>query len=123
MNGAEIIDQMDRMTMGFWRPSPGSVYPLLEQMESEKLIVKNPDGRYRLTEEAARGPEWMRGFGPLGGRGPRDATEAVGELESYVRFLEDVVGSDFPRIQEVADRLGALARRMDDLAGRARKSG
>lgn len=115
MNGAEIMDQMDRMTLGWWRPSPGSVYPLLEQLESEKLIVKDADGRYKLTEEARTGPAWMHGFGFPGGSGPRDAAEAAGEIESYVRFLEDLARFEPTKVREVAPRLRGLARRLDTL--------
>ena len=26
-NGVELMDEIERMTQGWWRPSPGSVYP------------------------------------------------------------------------------------------------
>jgi len=40
MNGAEIIRAVEDFTWGFWRPSPGSVYPLLKQLEAEGLVSK-----------------------------------------------------------------------------------
>src|SRR5439155_1288151 len=43
-NGAEIMDEIETMTQGWWRPSPGSVYPLLDQMTQEDLLKKR-DGR------------------------------------------------------------------------------
>src|SRR5881628_818289 len=43
-NGAEIMDEIETMTQGWWRPSPGSVYPLLEQMTQEDLLKKRDDG-------------------------------------------------------------------------------
>ena len=48
------------MTRGRWRPSPGSVYPLLEDLSTEKLVKKRDDGRYELTPEAIREmqPPW-----------------------------------------------------------------
>src|SRR5256885_16993411 len=51
-NGAEIMDEIDTMTQGWWRPSPGSVYPLLEQMTQEDLLRKRDDGRYELSPKA-----------------------------------------------------------------------
>ena len=30
--GAQMMDEMEVMTRGWWRPSPGSVYPLLEEL-------------------------------------------------------------------------------------------
>ena len=119
MNGAELMDQMVRMTNGWWRPSPGSIYPLLEQLESEKLVAKNADGRYQLTAEARGGPEWMRGRarpfpGANAARSPEDATR---ELESYVRFLEDVADRERAKISELRGRLQEVARRLDRLSG------
>lgn len=39
-NGAEIMDEMEMMTKGWWRPSPGSVYPLLESLVQEGFIKR-----------------------------------------------------------------------------------
>ncbi|MEM0127684.1 MAG: PadR family transcriptional regulator [Thermoplasmatales archaeon] len=36
--GAMIMDSLEQMTMGRWRPSPGHVYPLLEEMTDEGLL-------------------------------------------------------------------------------------
>ena len=37
-------------TGGPWRPSPGSVYPTLQMLEDEGLIVRSePEGRMRFT--------------------------------------------------------------------------
>src|SRR5216684_4473169 len=43
-NGAEIMDEIETMTQGWWRPSPGSVYPLLDQMTQEELLKKRDAG-------------------------------------------------------------------------------
>jgi len=116
MNGVQIIEQMDRMTMGWWRPSPGSIYPLLEQLEKEKLVSKDAEGRYQLTAEARAGPEWMREFGFPGAGAPRDPEDALGQLDSYVRYLEDFSRSDRSRVSRLQDRLRAVAERLDKLA-------
>jgi DNA-binding PadR family transcriptional regulator len=116
LNGAEVMEQMDRMTAGWWRPSPGSIYPLLEQLEQEKIIAKNPDGRYRLTEEARGGPEWMRGMGFPGSAGPRNPEDAVRELESYAAFLEDLARTEREQVPGLDGRLRAVARRLDALS-------
>jgi DNA-binding PadR family transcriptional regulator len=110
------MEQMDRMTAGWWRPSPGSIYPLLDQLEQEKVITKNPDGRYRLTEEARGGPEWMRGMGFPGSAGPRNPEDAVRELESYAAFLEDLAREERDRVSGLDGRLRAVARRLDALS-------
>jgi len=53
MHGYEMIQQLDERTGGMWRPSPGSVYPTLQLLEDEGLIVsQQADGKrlYSLTD-------------------------------------------------------------------------
>jgi DNA-binding PadR family transcriptional regulator len=54
-NGYQIIQEIGARTQGLWRPSAGSVYPALQQLEDEALIEAQAgeDRRrmYTLTEE------------------------------------------------------------------------
>jgi DNA-binding PadR family transcriptional regulator len=53
-NGYQIMQEVEERSDGAWRPSPGSVYPALQQLEDEGLIRSEEiDGRkaYRLTVE------------------------------------------------------------------------
>ena len=38
MNGYQIIQEISERSDGMWRPSPGSVYPALQQLEDEGLV-------------------------------------------------------------------------------------
>jgi DNA-binding PadR family transcriptional regulator len=116
MNGAELMEQMDLMTRGIWRPSPGSIYPLLEQLLQDRLVSKKPDGRYELTDLARDAPLWVLGMGHHMD-GSRDPEGAIGEVEAYVRFLEDLAASDQGRLAPLRDRLKIVAQRIDRLAG------
>ena len=50
MHGYEMIQELDSRTGGIWRPSPGSIYPTLQLLEDEGLIVSEPaEGRKRFT--------------------------------------------------------------------------
>jgi len=52
-HGYEIIQEIASRTDGAWKPSPGSVYPTLSQLEDEGLVrVEQTDGRrvVHLTE-------------------------------------------------------------------------
>src|ERR1700738_4320682 len=53
-NGYQIIQEIGERTQGVWRPSAGSVYPALQQLEDEGLIqAEAGEGRrgdYPLTE-------------------------------------------------------------------------
>ncbi|HEY1698854.1 MAG TPA: PadR family transcriptional regulator [Trebonia sp.] len=53
-NGYQIIQEISARTSGVWRPSAGSVYPALQQLEDEGLIAPEGEGRrrrYTLTDE------------------------------------------------------------------------
>ncbi|MFT3873779.1 MAG: PadR family transcriptional regulator [Nocardioides sp.] len=53
MNGYQIISQIAERSDGAWRPSPGSVYPTISQLEDEGLVTTDESaGRrtLRLTE-------------------------------------------------------------------------
>lgn len=54
MSGSEIVDRIQEYTE--WRPSPGSIYPLLAHLQKEGLIESYPDEdpslkRFKLTEQ------------------------------------------------------------------------
>jgi len=109
-SGAEIMDEMERLTRGWWRPSPGSVYPLLEEMATEGTLTRNADGRYALTESARTQVGW-----PFGRSGPRNAEEAVRELAGLVAFLEDLRTSKAPEFEAAKSAMKSAARRLDNL--------
>jgi DNA-binding PadR family transcriptional regulator len=53
-NGYQVIQEIAERSHGIWRPSPGSVYPALQQLEDESLVRAEEEGgrrTYRLTEE------------------------------------------------------------------------
>ena len=53
MNGYQVIQQIAERTDGVWKPSPGSVYPTIAQLEDEGLVEDAPAGRkaIQLTEQ------------------------------------------------------------------------
>jgi DNA-binding PadR family transcriptional regulator len=53
-NGYQLIQEIERRTDGVWKPSPGSVYPALQQLEDEGLVrTVEFEGKrtYELTPE------------------------------------------------------------------------
>ncbi|MGA9877093.1 MAG: PadR family transcriptional regulator [Solirubrobacteraceae bacterium] len=49
-NGYQIMQEVQERSEGAWRPSPGSVYPALQQLEDEGLIRSEEiDGRKQLA--------------------------------------------------------------------------
>ncbi|MCX8182616.1 MAG: PadR family transcriptional regulator [Candidatus Methanomethyliaceae archaeon] len=58
LSGSEIMDEMEKKTNGSWRPSPGSVYPLLAWLQDNSYIKEVPADlqesgikRYMLTDK------------------------------------------------------------------------
>jgi DNA-binding PadR family transcriptional regulator len=52
-NGYQIIQELEERSGGVWRPSPGSVYPALQQLEDEGLVRAEERGgrrQYHLTD-------------------------------------------------------------------------
>jgi DNA-binding PadR family transcriptional regulator len=52
-NGYGLMQEIENRSEGVWRPSPGSMYPVLAQLEDEALIsAEETEGRkqYSLTE-------------------------------------------------------------------------
>jgi DNA-binding PadR family transcriptional regulator len=52
-NGYQLIQEIEERSDGEWRPSPGAVYPALQQLTDEGLIeAEERDGRrtFRLSE-------------------------------------------------------------------------
>ncbi|GHF03453.1 MULTISPECIES: PadR family transcriptional regulator [Streptomyces] len=76
MHGYEMIREIAERSGGAWKPSPGSVYPTLQLLEDEGLIVSASEGGKKLFtlteqgrteaeagsqapwEEAGRGVDW-----------------------------------------------------------------
>ena len=49
-NGYQIMQEVEERSGGLWSPSPGSVYPALQQLEDEGLIrAEEVDGRRAFT--------------------------------------------------------------------------
>jgi DNA-binding PadR family transcriptional regulator len=52
-NGYQVMQEIEQRSEGAWRPSPGSVYPTLAQLEDEGLIKSiEADGsrRFEITD-------------------------------------------------------------------------
>ena len=113
-NGAEITDQIETATQGWWRPSPGSVYPLLDELQKEGSIKKLEDGRYEITERGKQEFEWPWGMQK---KQPRTVDEVITEINGYVSYLEDLAKADKTKIAQHSQQIKRLQERLLRLGG------
>lgn len=62
MHGYEMIRQIDERSGGRWKPSPGAVYPTLQQMTDEGLLTVVEDGGKRIFSLTPEGHEVVGGL-------------------------------------------------------------
>ena len=59
LNGYQVIQQIAERTDGAWRPSPGSVYPTISQLEDEGLIEGDDERGRRTLRLSDAGREYL----------------------------------------------------------------
>jgi len=93
MHGYEMISEIAERTGGFWKPSPGSVYPTLQLLTDEGLIANvGGEGGKRLFELTEEG---------------KQAAENLGE-PPWKQIADDVEPNEVALRQAVAALRGAL---------------
>lgn len=106
-NGAEIMDAIEMMSYGAWRPSPGSIYPMLTKMVEENLIRKRDDGRYEAVN-----PEFDE-FGMFGARsGSSSIGSILAEMDNYLSYMEDLQKEKVQPYEEKLDRIIERLKRL-----------
>jgi len=105
MHGYEIIGELSDRTEGLWRPSPGSIYPTLQLLEDEGLVVAQMDDnagkrRYNLTEEGQRAAAEVA-------KGPAPWEEVAAGAPVGARALRQAVAKLMPVVGQVGMSGGA----------------
>ena len=113
-NGMELMDGVESITRGWWRPTPGSIYPLLKEMTEQGIVKKREDGRYELTP---KGRSQSDGFFGSHHRRPRTVEDMVSQMNSFVSYMEDAKATGREDLQPHLAKLRGLAKRISDFAG------
>jgi DNA-binding PadR family transcriptional regulator len=96
MHGYQIIQELSERTGGVWQPSPGSVYPTLQQLQDEDLVreTASESGKriYELTDAgreqaSATTPPW---------------TAVTGESDDALVSLRDLAHQVMAATRQVA---------------------
>lgn len=100
MHGYQLMQEIRRRTHDRWRPSPGSVYPILQQLEDEGLVHTVETAGRRVAELTDAGREHVAGR----------------EEELAALWAE-------PEEEPGADRFAALWHALGELSGAAAQVG
>lgn len=117
-NGYSLIKAIAEKTGGLWKPSPGSVYPTLQQLVDEELVEATGDGRrtdYELTDAgkayiAEHESELDAAWKATPGRSAADAAlhEAIGKLMGVVHQLRFAATEE--QRQQAAEKIDELRK-------------
>jgi DNA-binding PadR family transcriptional regulator len=117
MHGYQLMQAITDRTRGAWRPSPGAVYPTIDQLEDEglatiqaeggrRLVTLTPQGHAHLAEHGAELSDPFAEFAD--GAGGPDLREPLDQLHVAARQI--AVSGSTPQL-EAAARVLAQARR------------
>ncbi|GAA3523582.1 hypothetical protein GCM10022222_02120 [Amycolatopsis ultiminotia] len=97
-HGYQLMQEIRRRTNDEWRPSPGSIYPILQQLEDEGLVRTADEGGRRVAHLTEAGREHV-----------------AGRAEEFAALWESRTPEDSPG----ADRFAAVHQQMSELAAAA----
>lgn len=58
INGYQVIQEISELSNGEWRPSPGSVYPTIQQLQDEGLVESDDERGRRTIRLTDSGVAW-----------------------------------------------------------------
>ncbi len=118
-NGYQLMQAIEERSEGLWRPSPGSVYPTLAQLEDEGLINSvGTDGarRFEITDAGREHLESRAGEPAPWAPAPEDADNPLTELAPLVI----AIGKATFQVATVGDR--AQRDRAQELLAETRRA-
>ena len=63
INGYQVIQEISELSNGEWRPSPGSVYPTIQQLQDEGLVESDDERGRRTIRLTDQGVTWAEEHG------------------------------------------------------------
>lgn len=94
-NGYGIMQEIEERSAGAWRPSPGSVYPVLAQLEDEGLVQPDESGERKLMALTGAGREYVaerrEALGTPWETAAHGVSDEMVELHNLIRQLAEAV--------------------------------
>ena len=93
-NGYQLMQEIEERSDGAWRPSPGSVYPTLQQLEDEGLVATTEEDGRRVFEISDAGRKHVEER-PADAPAPWDAAqgEAGSAARELMKLVRDIAGA------------------------------
>ncbi|MEM0148398.1 MAG: PadR family transcriptional regulator [Candidatus Micrarchaeaceae archaeon] len=119
MTGAQIMDTIEELSIGAWRPSPGNIYPALQQLVAAGFINAKEENNQKYYFITDKGEAMLSSLAPFTGmrsrfvRANASAEDTLLEIEGYISYLERHASLDASRKKkalELAERLERLAK-------------
>jgi DNA-binding PadR family transcriptional regulator len=100
LSGSELQEQIRRTSTGAWKPGPGSIYFMLDELRKNELVVELPSRggttrRYVISSKGKATLEKLRGA-------------VAGEVKKQPELL--AVYSEVAKDEKLAGKLRSLAR-------------
>ena len=102
-NGYAVMQEIEERSAGAWRPSPGSVYPVLQQLEDEGLVKPEETGERRVVALTDEGRKYVEENRESLGAPWEAAAAGVSEEMLELRSLIWQVGSAVHQIVTSGD--------------------
>ena len=118
LNGYQVIQQIAERSQGAWKPSPGSVYPTIAQLQDEGLVEDAPSGRKTLQlTDAGRehvqtnADDLAAVWQPFDEEGPEDSADLRQVIGQTVGAIIQVASTGTPDQRDKAVEILADTRR------------
>ncbi len=114
--GSMIMEKIENMSMGHWRPSPGHIYPLLDSLTKEGYLgldIRDGKKYYSITEKGKEILEgswfpWNRMRAWTGFNGLDESVDTLEMLTDYITDNKDKVAQK----EEMRKRIKTIAERL-----------
>ncbi|ADD41802.1 PadR family transcriptional regulator [Stackebrandtia nassauensis] len=103
MNGYQVMQAIAERSQGGWRPSPGAVYPALQQLTDEGLVQPTGEGRKTLFELTEAGTAYI--------------AEHADEVEAPWEAMTPQIDDDVVELMNLAQQSGTALMQVIQSAG------
>jgi DNA-binding PadR family transcriptional regulator len=98
-HGYEVMRRLEARSGGIWRPSPGSVYPILQMLQDEGLVRSHAQDGTRVYELTDTGTAEAAAGAAASGQAPWEQGD---DADGRLRTFRETVGQALMAARQVA---------------------